>query len=69
MPIFSATPPSPDQSPSALLLVQLTRVGTNVADTYQGDNPDNTAANNLGILSLDVHYQVMQLGTTNEFSN
>jgi hypothetical protein len=52
-------PPSP-AAPSDILIVALGRDAT--TDTY------NDGANNVGILSLDVHYQINRFGTVTEFA-
>ncbi len=51
--LFTATPPA-DAHESAILLIYVKRAGSDSADTYGG---------NLAILSLDVHFQRVKIGT------
>jgi hypothetical protein len=50
---------------SSILLVNVTRTGTDLGDTYSTNKavPPGTAAANLGLLSLDVHYRKATQGS------
>lgn len=55
------SPPAFAQIESSLLLIKLTRNGLSAADDYTDGGP-----NNLGILSLDTHFQAVKHGTLDE---
>lgn len=64
--IFVAAPPSTADE-SAILLIRVTRAGTDLADTYNDGKTPGTPAANLGLLSADLHYLRNKLGTVSEF--
>lgn len=66
VPLLTVTPPAGSVE-STLLLVNLVRAGTNVADTYSSSSGFGTAQANICLLYTDVHYQVQKTGTVTEF--
>jgi hypothetical protein len=59
----------PDSSESSMILVKLTRLGTNALDTYSVNKSSGTAQANLGILRFDIHVQKEKNGTILEYTN
>lgn len=57
------------ETDSSVLYVKLTRLGTNLSDTYDGDAGSGTAANNFAIVYLDCHTLVHKDGSDNELTN
>lgn len=56
------TPPA-GATESSILVLYVRRNGTNLADTYTTAKDHATAQANVGLLSVDVHYQKSKLGT------
>jgi hypothetical protein len=53
---------------SSILLMYVRRPGaSDAADTYQTNKDHGTVQANLGILSTDLHYEPVKLGTQNEY--
>ena len=63
--LASITPPSGAKE-SAFLLVYLRRKGTSASDTYTTNKGGGTPAANVGLLGVDVHFQVNKIGTVTE---
>lgn len=59
--------PPANESYSSIMLLRVTREGTNPLDTYDVGKSPGTAAANLGILSLDAHVQMDRQGSYHEF--
>lgn len=62
------TPPA-EVGPSSHLHVEMSRLGTNVLDTFDADAANGTAAANLAFVSDDCHMQLKATGTKFEYSN
>lgn len=62
---YGSVQPPGGAAESSIFLLHMERDLTN--DTYTDDKPDNTPAANIGILSVDVHYQKSKQGTQGEF--
>lgn len=60
---FGNISPPETAGPSSMLLFKMTRLGTNPLDTYTSNKSGGTAAANLGVLYLDLHYQKTKAGT------
>jgi len=56
------------ESASSILIAQITRLGTNVNDTYNDQKTYGTGLANLAILYFDIHYEADSTGTAGEFS-
>lgn len=63
--LFETTPPPAKAVPSAELWIYLRR-NTDV-DTYQGAKAVGTAAANVGLTFLDMHFRVIDTGTASTF--
>lgn len=63
--LATITPPAGKEL--AVLLVYVSRVGTDIADTYTTSKAYGTSQANLGLLSLDVHYRINKTGTSIEY--
>lgn len=61
--------PPANAGPSTMFLIKITRLGTNLLDTYTADKPDGTAAANVGIIFADLHHQKISAGTTGQYYN
>jgi len=64
---FSSISPPVGAKESSVLLFFVSRLGTNILDTYDGSKTGGTAAANLGLLSADMHYQSTKYGTEQEY--
>ena len=62
--IFEFTPSS--ASASSILLFQISRLATNILDTYDTNKDHGTAVSNLGIMYIDAHYMKSSPGTATE---
>jgi len=62
--------PSPD-SHSSILLLKLTRLGSNPLDTFSANRTDPGATNaaNFGILGVDCHFTTDRIGSNGEYSD
>lgn len=60
--LFTAAPLA-NANESDVLLVQVTRTGTDPGDTYTTSKPSGTAQANLGVLYADLHIQKSKIGT------
>jgi hypothetical protein len=59
--------PPENAGASTMFLIKLTRLGTNILDTYSQNKDSGTISANLAILAADVHYQKIKAGTPNEY--
>jgi len=66
--LTNISPPT-SESHSSMLLVKLSRLGTNILDTYTDSKPSGTAQANFGVLYLDCHTQVDKPGSDNELTD
>jgi len=60
------TPPL-NLSSSMILMIYVARSSTDVADTYITAKDHGTPTANLALLSADIHYQAISVGTVSEF--
>lgn len=64
---FGDVAPPAGAGASAMLLMKLTRLGTNNLDTYTTGKSGGTAAANLGVLYCDLHFQKTRAGTNTQY--
>lgn len=64
---FGPFSPPPTANESSVLLLAVSRLGTDPADTYSTNKVGGTPAANLGLVSYGCHVQLLATGTTVEF--
>ncbi len=61
--IVTATPaPDATEDTSSVLFMKLSRLGTNILDTYQGNAGAGVASENLGVVYVDAHFTADRQG-------
>lgn len=66
--LLSINPPTVEKY-SDILLIKLTRLGSNQLDTYSTNKDHGTVQANIGILYFDCHFNVNKLGSLLEFTD